>query len=130
MIIYLTLPQILDLHRRALEQSGGLDGIRDLAALTGSLATPRATFDGKDLYPSVVEKAAALGFSLTANHPFNDGNKRVGHAALETVLILNGFEIEAEIDAAERVMLGVAAGTIDRDEFTSWVRTVAVQTDI
>lgn len=130
MTIYLTLPQVLDLHRRALEQSGGLDGIHDLAALTASIAAPRATLDGHDLYPSVVEKAAALGFSLTANHPFNDGNKRVGHAALETMLMLNGFELDAEIDDAEKIMLGVAAGTIDRNEFTRWVRAVAVKTDV
>ncbi len=82
------------------------------------------------LYPSVVEKAAALGYSLTANHPFNDGNKRVGHAALETMLMLYGLELEAKIDDAEKVMLGVAAGTIDRNEFTRWVRAVAVQTDV
>ncbi len=81
------------------------------------------TFDGVDLYPDLPAKAAALGFSLIANHPFLDGNKRVGHAALETLLVLNGFELDAPIDEAEQVILDVAAGVYTRAQFTDWVRT-------
>jgi len=80
------------------------------------------TFGGQDLYPDLATKAAALGFSLIQNHPFLDGNKRVGHAAMETFLLLNGHELASPIDEAERVILGVAAGTLDREGFTSWVR--------
>jgi death-on-curing protein len=74
------------------------------------------------LYPTLVEKAAALGFSLIRNHPFVDGNKRIGHAALEVFLVLNGQQLDASVDDAERVILGVAAGTIGRDEFAAWIR--------
>jgi len=81
------------------------------------------TFDGQELYPTVADKAAALGYSLVMNHPFVDGNKRVGHAAMETFLVLNGHEIAASVDEQERVMLGVAAGTISREDFTVWVRS-------
>jgi death-on-curing protein len=80
------------------------------------------TYGGQDLYPSVAEKAAALGFSLIQNHPFVDGNKRVGHAALETFLVLNGAELESSIDEAEVTILDVAAGRLGREAFTDWVR--------
>jgi death-on-curing protein len=78
-------------------------------------------FGGQDLYPSLGEKAAALGFSLVCNHPFVDGNKRVGHAAMETFLVLNGWELAAEVAEQEQVILRLAAGTLKRDEFTAWV---------
>lgn len=82
---------------------------------------PRVTFDQTALYPDVVSKAAALCHSLIMNHPFIDGNKRVGHAAMETFLILNGFEIDANMDEQERIVLDVAAGKLRREEFTSWL---------
>ncbi len=78
MIRYLTLIEILELHRRILEQSGGALGIRDLGLLASAITQPRMTFGGEDLYPSLLEKAAVLGFSLILNHPFVDGNKRSG----------------------------------------------------
>jgi death-on-curing protein len=80
------------------------------------------TFGGEDLYSSVIEKASALGFSLIMNHPFLDGNKRVGHAAMETFLILNGWEINANIDEQENFILGVAEGSINREQFTQWLK--------
>lgn len=80
---YLTLNEVLELYRQVMEQSGGATGIHNLNALESAIAQPRATFGGAELYGSVVEKASALGFSLVMNHPFVDGNKRVGHAAME-----------------------------------------------
>jgi death-on-curing protein len=67
-----------------------------------------------------------LGFALVANHPFVDGNKRVGHAAMEVLLILNGFEIDASADEQERVVLDVASGVLDREGFTRWLKTTVV----
>jgi death-on-curing protein len=121
MIRYLTLEEVVELHRLALEQSGGLEGVRDLGGLESALVQPRMTFDGKELYPSLVEKAVALGFSLVCNHPFLDGNKRIGHAAMETFLILNGWELTADVDEQEQTILRLAAGNLSREEFTSWV---------
>jgi prophage maintenance system killer protein len=72
------------------------------------------TFGGDDLYPTVVEKAAALGFLPVMNHPFVDGNKRIGHAAMETFLVLNGYEIAASADEQERVVLDLTAGHLER----------------
>jgi death-on-curing protein len=84
MIRYLTVEEVLELHRLALAQSGGLGGVLDLGGLDSALAQPKMTFGGQELFPTLAGKAAALGFSLVCNHPFVDGNKRVGHAAMET----------------------------------------------
>lgn len=123
MIRYLTLEEVLELHRLALEQSGGLGGVRDLGGLDSALAQPQMTFSGEELYPNLTEKAAALGFSLVSNHPFADGNKRVGHAAMETFLVLNEWELVARVDEQEQIMLRLAAGNLKREEFTDWVRS-------
>ena len=92
-----------------------------MAALDSAVAQPQQTFDGEELYPSLAHKAAAIGFSLIQNHPFIDGNKRIGHAALEVTLVLNGFELIADVDEQERIVLAVASGTLSRDQLTSWV---------
>ena len=124
---YLTLNEALEIYRRIVDQSGGSFGIRDLRSLESSLAQPRATFGGEDLYPTIVEKASALGFSLIQNHPFVDGNKRIGHAVMETFLILNGFEINAAVDEQEQVILTIASGKMKRDEMAEWLRAHVVQ---
>ena len=123
MIRYLTLEEVLELHRLILQQSGGLGGVRDLGGLESALAQPRMTFDDQELYPTLAEKAAALGFSMVCNHPFMDGNKRVGHAAMETFLVLNGWELAATVDEQEQEILQLAAGRLRREEFTAWVQS-------
>ena len=124
---YLSLREILTLHERIAASSGGGIGVRDLGLLESAIAQPRQSFDGADLYPSILDKASALGFSLVSNHPFVDGNKRVGHAALEVFLMLNGYELEASVDEQERIILAVAAGDMSREEFSAWVNRHAVE---
>lgn len=119
---YLSLGEVLELHRRVIAATGGASELRDLRALESAVAQPRMTFGGDDLYPDLASKAGALGFSIIQNHPFVDGNKRVGHAALETFLVLNGSELEASVPEAEQVILEVAAGTRDRAGFLGWIR--------
>jgi death-on-curing protein len=119
---YLTVGEVLDIYSRVMQQSGGLVGIRDLGALESAVAQPRMTFDGVELYPTLAEKASALGFSLIENHPFIDGNKRTGHAALETLLVLNGYQIDASVDEQVEIILKVASGDVDRSTFTEWLR--------
>ena len=80
------------------------------------------TFGGTELYPSLVEKSAGLCFSLVRNHPFVDGNKRVGHAAMETLRVLNGFEIDASSDEQEQLVLALAAGQLSREDLVGWLR--------
>ncbi len=119
---YLTLGEVLELHQRVIKQSGGAVGIRDVNALEAALAQPRMTFGGEELYPTLVEKAAVLGFSLIQNHPFVDGNKRTGHAAMETFLVLNGLEIDATVAEQEQIILQIASGMLARKAFTDWLR--------
>ena len=118
---YLSLAEVLFIHESVLAQSGGGDGIRDLSALESAVSQPKASVGGADAYPSLHEKAAALGYSLCSNHPFVDGNKRVAHAAMETFLVLNHYEIRATTDDQERLMLGVASGQVRREELVSWL---------
>ncbi|HOH30180.1 MAG TPA: type II toxin-antitoxin system death-on-curing family toxin [Candidatus Hydrogenedentes bacterium] len=120
---YLTLGEVLDLYQKIIRQSGGAMGLRDLGLLESALAQPRASFSGKDLYETVEDKAAALGFSLIANHPFIDGNKRVGHAAMELFLMLNGSEINATIEEQEALILRLASGKLNRAQLCAWLKT-------
>ncbi len=122
MIRYLTLGEVVDLHRLLLEATGGAPGIREFGALESAIAQPKATFGGAELYPTLIEKAAALCFALVQGHPFVDGNKRVGHAAMETFLMLNGAEISAAVDDQEPLMLDLAAGRIGRGQLVDWLR--------
>jgi death-on-curing protein len=123
---YLSLDEVLELHRRLLATSGGGEGLRDGGALESAISQPQATFGGSELYPDLVSKAAALCHSLVMNHPFVDGNKRIGHAAMEVFLLLNGHEVECDVDEQERVILGLAAGEFSRAEFTEWLRKQTV----
>ena len=118
---YLTLPEIVDLHLLIAKATGGASGIRDLGALESAIAQPKATFDGKDLYSSLTEKAAVLCFSIVQGHPFVDGNKRTGHAAMATFLLLNGADIVATTDQQEQIMLALASGRMNRQEFAEWL---------
>ena len=89
---YLSISEILELHDRIISSTGGSRGIRDINALLSAVNQPRQTFDQKDLYPDIVMKAAALCFSLVMNHPFIDGNKRVGIMGTSVLfLYLNYF---------------------------------------
>lgn len=120
---YLTVNEVLEIYSRVMQQTGGATGIRDLGALESAIAQPRMTFDGEELYPNIVEKASALGFSLIQNHPFVDGNKRSGHAAMELFLVLNGCEIDATVAEQVTTILQVASSQMERKSFTNWLRT-------
>ena len=119
---YLAVSEVLEIYRRVIQQSGGSSGIRDIGALESAVAQPRMTFGGQELYPTLVDKAAALGFSLIQNHPFVDGNKRTGHAAMETFLVLNGYQIRGSVDEQREAILRVAASEMGRAGFVAWLR--------
>ena len=118
---YLLLREILELHNKIIEVTGGGRGIRDMRALESAINQPRLTFNQTDLYPDIITKAAALCFFLVMNHPFIDGNKRIGHAAMETFLILNGFEIQASVNEQEKLIFDLAEGKKDREELATWL---------
>ena len=111
-----------DLHLLVISQAGGAERVLNLGALESAIAQPRVTFEGRDLHPSIADKAAALCHSLILNHPFLDGNKRVGHAAMETFLMLNGYEVGASVDESERLVLDVASGHVSREQLAEWLK--------
>ena len=119
---YLSLGEVVRLHQMLIESSGGASGLRDLGLLDSALAQPRATFHGRDLHPTVPDKAATLCASLVQNHPFVDGNKRIRHAAMATFLLLNGVEIAATLDAQEALILELAAGRRRREDVRAWLQ--------
>jgi len=125
---YLSLLEVLELHETIISSSGGSYGIRDIKALESAINQPRITFNQTDLYPDIISKASALCFSLVMNHPFADGNKRVGHAAMEIFLILNGYEIEAPVDEQVQIFLDLAAGNLTREAFTNWLKVHVIHT--
>jgi death on curing protein len=95
---------------------------RSRCSFESAIAQPRATFGGEDLYQDILSKAATLGFGLIANHPFVDGNKRIGHAAMAVFLMLNGYHVRSTVDDQEAIILEVASGTLDQADFENWLR--------
>ena len=124
---YLTVDEVSVLHSMIISTTGGSAGLRDRGALESAVAQPQMTFGGADLYVTIAQKAGALGHSLISNHPFIDGNKRVGHAAMEVMLLLTGHAIVATIDEQEKVILAVASGTMSREDFTAWIEGRVVE---
>jgi death-on-curing protein len=122
---YLALGEVLRLHADLVATSGGATGVRDLGRVQAALAQPMATFAGEDLYPTVIERAGALAYALIQGHAFVDGNKRIGHAAMEVFLMLNGFEVTESVDEQEHTVLAVASGKMSRESFTEWLATRA-----
>ena len=120
-MIFLSLADVFTLHERIIQQSGGSLGVRHRENVASALIQPFATFDGLELYPTLVDKATLTSYLLICNHPFVDGNKRIGHAVMEVLLVLNGFEINADVDEQEQLILQVADGMLSREEFTNWL---------
>lgn len=117
---YLTKNEVLEIHRWSLQAFGGLDGILNLGMLESALASPQASFGGVEAYPTLFEKAAALAFSLVRNHPFADGNKRVGFWAMATFLEINGYELSSNQQEGANVFLELAAGQLSREQLVEW----------
>ena len=118
---YLSVEEVVRLHEMIVDASGGSQGVRDAGATKSAVAQPQMGFGGQDLYPSLAEKAAALSFSLINNHPFVDGNKRIGYEAAVVFLEMNGFTVSGSINEKESVVLAVAAGEMARGEWTNWL---------
>ena len=122
MTLYLSVEQVLRIHRRQVENFGGSEGLRDRGALVAAIQRPQATFGGEDLHADPAAKAAALMHALIANHPFVDGNKRTGAMAAELFLLFNGFELAADDVGLESVAMAVARGELSAGELAIWIR--------
>lgn len=122
MIQYLSVLQILALHQAQIQRFGGAAGAWDKGALEAAVGRPAMTFGGEDLYPDVPAKAAALMHSIVMNHPFVDGNKRVGVAAGELFVLANGYELCVGDVELEELTLAVARGELDIESLIIWFR--------
>ena len=122
MIRYLSVEQVLALHEALTRQFGGASGVRDRGALESAIARPAMTFGGEDLYGDHAAKAAALMHSLVLNHPFVDGNKRVGVAAAEFFVEQNSTALEASDEQLEQLTLAVAEGKVAVEALAIWFR--------
>ncbi len=119
---YLGPEQVLFLHARLIEETGGSHGLRDLALLESAVNRPRATFAGRDLYPDLFAKAAALMDSLIRNHPFVDGNKRTGVTAAALFLVQNGRRLTATNAEVEAFVLRVVEAEPDVAKAAEWLQ--------
>ncbi len=114
--------QILTLHKMLIEQSGGSPEIRDEGLLESALNAPFQSFGDTDLYPSLLEKAARLGYGLIKNHPFVDGNKRIGTHTMLVFLAINHAELAYSDEELISLILGIAAGEYDDKHLLNWLQ--------
>jgi death-on-curing protein len=109
------------MHQLLIRETGGLDGIRDRPLLESAVNAPFQTFGGEELFRSTHEKAARLGYYLIQNHPFSDGNKRIGILAMLTFLELNGIHVDCTDEELVQVGFSLANGTMDAEQLTKWL---------
>lgn len=123
--VFLTLDEVLEIHRDQIERYGGALGIRDVSLLQSALAMPKSSFYGQYLHEDVFAMAAAYLFHIVRNHPFVDGNKRVGAVAAIVFLVLNGVNFDADEETFEAIVRAVAEGKADKPEVTEFFRRQA-----
>ena len=119
---YLTPEQVLFIHYRLIEETGGSHGIRDIALLQSAIARPQASFDNNDLYPNIFTKAAALMHSIIKNHPFADGNKRTAITSSSIFLQRNNYTLTASIKELERFTMKIASKGVELQKIAEWFK--------
>ena len=120
---FLSLAEVLAIHKDQIVRYGGASGIRDIELLKSALGMPPATYGGEFLHTDLYEMAAAYLFHLVKNHPFVDGNKRVGVVAALVFLTLNGFDLTAPEDELAEMVLAVARGEMDKAQVAVFIRS-------
>lgn len=122
----LSQSQVLLLHKQLIKRYGGSEGLRDSGLLDAVLNGPFQTFDNAELYPSLLEKAARLAYSLVCDHPFIDGNKRIGAHAMLVFLAINGVQLTYMDQEMIDLFLNLAAGKISSEDLLHWLQTHVV----
>lgn len=120
-MIKLSKEQVLLMHERLIEATGGSIGIRDEGMLDSALSNPFQSFADEELYPSVQAKAARLCYGLVKNHPMVDGNKRIGTHAMLVFLMLNGYELSYTQQELSDTILALASGKLSADDIQQWI---------
>lgn len=114
--------EVKRIHSILIDRFGGSQGIRDKGALEAALQRPFATFDQTELYPTSVDKAAAIIESIVGNHPFVDGNKRIGYTLMRLTLLQNGLDIKANQQDKYEFVMSISKGDKDIDEIKKWIK--------
>ena len=120
-MIWISAEDVILIHSRVREGSGGLDGLRDRDGLEAAVSAPMQTFDGKELYPTDLEKIARLGFGLASNHAFVDGNKRIGAMMTQLLLKWNGYDLTLRSGELADMFIAIAAGTAKEKDLLDWI---------
>ncbi len=113
--------QIIDLHKQLIEETGGSHGLRDVGLLDSAYNAPFQRFDNQELFPTIQQKSARLAFGLINNHPFVDGNKRIGAHVMLILLALNGIELNYTQEELYTIILDTASGTAKLNDLTEWI---------
>jgi death-on-curing protein len=119
---FLTLGEVLAIHKDQIARYGGAEGVRDWPTLQSALAMPAAAFGGQYVHSDLCEMAAAYLFHIVANHPFTDGNKRVGAVAADVFLALNDVRLTADPEAYADLVLSVACGETPKSAVAEFLR--------
>jgi death-on-curing protein len=117
----ISIEEVEHIHNLLIEEFGGAKGIRDFGALDAAINRPFATFDQQDLYPSSVDKAAAIIESILINHPFIDGNKRTGYVLMRLFLLQSGQDIEAGQEEKYNFVISIATGKMTFEGIKKWI---------
>ena len=120
-MIWVNVEDVVMIHSRIIEATGGLDGIRDKDGLAAAIAAPLQSFGGEDLFPTVIEKIARLGYGLAANHAFIDGNKRIGAMMMQLLLKWNGYRLNLQADELADMFISIADGEADERDLFKWI---------
>jgi len=120
-MITLNVAEVISLHDKLLVATGGSPGLRDIGLLESAILSCYQSFDDADLYPTVIEKAARMAYTIAKNHPFVDGNKRVAVTSMLVMLRLNNISTLFTQDELIVLGLGVADGSIGYDEIVNWI---------
>ena len=120
-MIWISAEDVILIHSRVIEGSGGLDGLRDRDGLEAAVAAPMQTFDGTELYPTDIEKIARLGFGLASNHAFVDGNKRIGAMMTQLLLKWNGYDLTLRSGELAEMFIAIADGTAKEKDLLDWI---------
>ncbi len=113
--------QVLLIHEQLIRETGGSQGLRDEGLLESALAAPFQSFDGEDAFPSIYQKAARLGYGLIKNHPFVDGNKRIGTHVMLVFLALNDIALSYTQEELTQIILVIAASEKKYEDLLKWL---------
>ena len=117
----ISLEEVLEYHSLLIDSFGGDRGVRDMKSLDAAIHRPYSTFDQEELYPSPVEKSAAILQSIVVNHPFVDGNKRTGYFLMRLFLLNHNLDCEANLEEKYEFVIAVSIGEMEIDAIIGWI---------